>query len=166
MLGIIAEGCADSIRPMLNGIVPPLLQSCQDVDVKVKECACFALGQFSEHCQPEILHFHQVVLPAIASNMDCQEQNVLITSCYVMEMFSENLQPESLRPHLNNILNKLVNLLNNNKNTVKETALSALAAISVAAEKDFIPYTQVSFCLLICYMYLFVIIYSLICCYC
>ena len=67
MLGIIVEGCADSIRPLLGEILPKLCQSTSDPEYFVRECACFALGQFSEHCQPDILYHHQDILRVIYS---------------------------------------------------------------------------------------------------
>jgi hypothetical protein len=68
-------------------------------------------GQLSEHCQPEILHYHQIILPALLAALDDPRHTVQTTSCYVLEMFCENLQRETLRPFLQPLLNKLGGLL-------------------------------------------------------
>ena len=44
VLGVIAEGCCDAIRPLISSILPRLLHSIKDEDYFVRECACFALG--------------------------------------------------------------------------------------------------------------------------
>ena len=46
VLGVIAEGCADTIRTIMERILPGLLQSTQDPDQFVREAAFFALGNF------------------------------------------------------------------------------------------------------------------------
>lgn len=141
VLGVIAEGCSDSIRTSLQQIVPVLLGAVRDSEPIVRECACFAVGQFSEHCQPEILHYNHLVLPAMFDALG-DIYTVQCTACYVLEYFCEGLQPATLRPYLRQLLEKLVQLLQSDKMLVKEMALSALAATAVAAEKDFVPYTD------------------------
>ena len=142
VLGIIVEGCSDVIKTILSQIVPKLVNATQDQHHFVREVACFALGQFSEHCQPDILYHHQTVLPAIFKVLEDERPNVQGTSCYVLEMFCENLQPETLRPLLGMLVEKLLRLLQIAQPSTKEMALSALAASSVAAEKDFLPYAE------------------------
>ena len=57
-------------------------------------------------------------------------------------MFSENLQVETLRPLLQTLVEKLLRLLQVGIPSTKEMALSAMAACSVAAELDFLPYAD------------------------
>jgi hypothetical protein len=142
VIGVIAEGCCDAIKERLSEILPPLLQSVTDAEFSVRECACFALGQFSEYCQPDILHFHAHVLPVIFAALDDPRPTVQGTTCYALEMFCENLQPETLRPFLNELMNKLAVLLESPQKLTKEMALSAIAATAVASEKDFLPFTN------------------------
>jgi len=143
VLGVIAEGCCDSIKEQLPTILPVLLNAVQDEHYYVRECACFALGQFSEYCQPDILHYNQQVLPVIFQALDDARPTVQVNSCYVLEYFCENLQSETLRPYLSPLMTKLAALLASESNTTKEMALTAIAATAVAAEKDFLPYTEV-----------------------
>jgi hypothetical protein len=141
LLGLIAEGCADHLRTILQQVLPPLLGSVQDQEYYVREVACFALGQMSEHCQPEILTFNQSVLPVIFQALDDPHQSIQTTICWVLEMFCEYLQPETLKPFLGPMLEKLCNLLNNPSRNIKEMALTAISATATASEKNFVPYT-------------------------
>lgn len=140
VLGVIAEGCGDGIREQLGGILPVLIGAVSDPEVMVRECAVFALGQFSEHCQPDILHHHPVIIPAILQALG-DEVTVQCTACYVVEYFVEGLQVNTLRPHLRDLLEKLVGLMRTDKRALQEMCLSAMAAVAVASESDFIPYT-------------------------
>eukprot|EP01039_Chlorochromonas_danica_P008516 gene8516-9389_t len=142
VLGVIAEGCSDTIRTSLAAILPHLIHAVRDTEGIVRECACFALGQFSEHCQPDILHYNHLVLPAMFDALDDPLITVQCTSCYVLEYFCEALQAASLRPFLEPLVGKLLQRLQSDKQQVKEMALSALAATAVAAEADFIPFTH------------------------
>ncbi len=144
VLGVITEGCCDAIRQRLNDILPALLQACQDPEHCVRECATFALGQFSEHCQPDILHFHQMVLPVIFKLLEDSHHTVQGTACYVHEMYCENLQPATLRPFLVPLMQRLGSLLQSPQRVTQEMALTALSATAVAAEKDFIPFAEVT----------------------
>ncbi len=43
------------LRKQLAQAMPNLFKTSGDSDARVRECACFVLGQISEHCQPEVL---------------------------------------------------------------------------------------------------------------
>jgi HEAT-like repeat len=141
---VIAEGCADNLRLTLAEVVPRLLALLQDSEHYVRECACFALGQFAEHCQPDILHYHESVLPVVFQALDDPKHTVQTTACFVAEMFVENLQKNTLRPFLHNLLLKLTSLLNSPKKVTQELALTAISSVAVAAEDEFLPYSEVS----------------------
>ncbi|MGB4191691.1 MAG: hypothetical protein WBJ81_04000, partial [Rickettsiales bacterium] len=132
----------DRIRESLDSILPSLLRLVQDPEFYVRECACFALGQFSEHCQPDILHYNETVLPVIFQALDDPRPTVQGTSCYVLEYFCESLQPATLRPYLNPLMTRLAALLQSAQKSTQEMALTAIAATAVAAEIDFLPYTE------------------------
>ena len=140
--------CDDSLRssltpPSLNRLssrlaeVAPFVITCAgDVDAQVRECACFALGQLAEHCQPEILNFAPQILEAVFKLLDDASISVQTTSCYVLEMFCEHLEPEQIGRFLDPLTRKLVSMLEvATRKCVREMAVAALAATAVAAEK-------------------------------
>src|SRR3546814_20457881 len=56
----------------------------------------FCLGQLSEHCQPEILSYHEIMLPAAGQLIMDDRSTVQASACYVLEQFIENLHPSSV----------------------------------------------------------------------
>lgn len=144
VLGLIAEGCNDPLRPLLPSIVPAIVGVAADADANSKEMALFALGQFSEFCQPEILQFHTTILPAMYSALDDPRTNILTTACYVLEMFCEFLDRDMLRPVLEPLLSKLGMLLQHPNDMVQGTALAAISSTVLAAEIEILPYVPVS----------------------
>ena len=152
ILGIISEGCRDSLRPVLSSIMPALLSLVTDPEFMVREVSCFAMGQFAEHCQPEVLQYHASVLPAMFHCLEDTKNTVQGTACYVLEMYCEHLSKETLRPFLQPLLTRLGSILQSPKALIKEMGLSAIAAIAVAAEDDFLPYADVSYLLLFEYI--------------
>jgi hypothetical protein len=144
MLGIIVEGCNDLLRPLLSGIVPPLVLRMADTDSLVREIACFAVGQLAEHCQPEILHFHAQMLPAICQAIQDGEPMVAGIGAYCCEMYVEQLSAITLRPFLQPLLLGLGELLQSQTTGVVVGSLSAIGAIAVATESNFLPFTEVS----------------------
>eukprot|EP00586_Coscinodiscus_wailesii_P001344 CAMPEP_0172477774 /NCGR_PEP_ID=MMETSP1066-20121228/1216_1 /TAXON_ID=671091 /ORGANISM="Coscinodiscus wailesii, Strain CCMP2513" /LENGTH=1060 /DNA_ID=CAMNT_0013236659 /DNA_START=98 /DNA_END=3280 /DNA_ORIENTATION=- len=140
-LGVIAEGCSEPMHEHLSEIMPFVLAAAGDPEAQVRECACFALGQLSEHCQPGILSYSEKILPIMFTLLDDATITVQATSCYVLEMFCERLQPEGVRPFLEPLIKKLGGMLESTpKRSVKEMAISAMAATAVAAEEEFAPF--------------------------
>jgi hypothetical protein len=143
-LGVVAEGCSEQFRDHLADIMPIVLQASTDTSAAVRECACFTLGQMSEHCQPEILSYSSQVLPVAFTLLDDSAPTVQATSCYVLEMFCERLEPDSVRPYLDPLTRKLVQMLEvATKRSIQEMSIAALAATAVAAEEEFAPYVDV-----------------------
>jgi importin-4 len=127
----------------LADIMPLVFGAAGDPDAQVRECACFALGQLSEHCRPEILGYSEQILPIVFLLLDDATVTVQATSCYVLEMFCERLEPEAVRPLLDPLVRKLAAMLEaTNKRSVQEMVVAALAATAVAAEDEFAPYVN------------------------
>jgi len=121
--------------------MPHVFKAAGDSDARVRECACFALGQISEHCQPEVLSYSSQILPIVFALLDDANIAVQATSCYVLEMFCERLEPEGVRPLLDPLVKKLASMLEaTSKRSVQEMTVAALAATAVAAEEEFAPY--------------------------
>ena len=142
-LGVAAEGTHEflSTPAQLTMILPWILAGLADNEVKVREVACFALGQFAEHCQPNILKYSEGILPALYPLLHDPNITVQVTSCYVLEQFCERLEPKNIRSSLDALVQKLVQLLSTSqRRSIQEMSVAALSAVAVAAEEEFSVY--------------------------
>lgn len=64
-LGVISEGCYEVMKSQLEDVLNLVLEALNDGEKMVRGAASFALGQFAEHLQPEIVEHYQRVLPCI-----------------------------------------------------------------------------------------------------
>lgn len=151
-IAVIAEGCSEAIcskylRPLLDCIKIGIV----DQTPVVRNAALFALGQFSEHLQPEISQYASEILPIlfkflheictiIANNG--QEPAHIDRVFYALETYCENLE-DALVPHLPELMERLIEALNP-KNSVhlRELALSAVTCTTNAAKVNMVPYFQ------------------------
>jgi hypothetical protein len=141
-LGVIAEGCSEPMKKHLNEMLTSIYTLAQDGDAVVREAACFCLGQWSEHLQPEILEHHSAILPVVFQLLADGQKQVQGTSCYVLECFCQNLESDNILPFLQELMERLVLLLQTGRKQVQEMAIAAISATAVAAEEEFLPYFQ------------------------
>lgn len=151
-MAVIAEGCSEAIcnkylETMLNivkvGITDPV--------PLVRNAAFFALGQFSEHLQPDITKFAPQILPILFEFLQqlCNELRSggvepkhIDRMFYALETFCENLE-DALVPHLPLLMERLFEAMNpNNSIRVRELSLSAISAAANAAKENMMPYFQ------------------------
>ncbi|KAJ1444061.1 armadillo-type protein, partial [Ochromonadaceae sp. CCMP2298] len=92
LLGVIAEGCVEVLRTSLGDILPRLLQLLSDPHPPVRESACFALGEFSNFCQPDILHHHRAILGAL---FGAPPPGTLAPACSCLERFCAEVHPRA-----------------------------------------------------------------------
>ncbi|KAI9587679.1 importin-4-like [Glossina fuscipes] len=161
-MAVIAEGCSEAIcnkylETMLNivkvGITDPI--------PIVRNAAFFALGQFSEHLQPDITNYAPQILPILFEFLQqlCNELRSGGTEpkhidrmFYALETFCENLE-DALIPHLPLLMERLFEAMNpNNSARVRELALSAISAAANATKENMMPYFQQLIALLQTYL--------------
>ncbi|CAA6664910.1 unnamed protein product [Spirodela intermedia] len=123
-LGVISEGCSDPLKDKLNHALHIVLGALRDQEQMVRGAASFALGQFAEHLQPEII-----------SHYDAEK------SYYALAAFCEDMGTEIL-PYLDSLMGRLITALENSPRNLQETCMSAIAAIAAAAEQAFTPYAE------------------------
>ncbi|XP_020584576.1 importin-4 isoform X2 [Phalaenopsis equestris] len=138
-LGVISEGCFDFLKERLENALHIVLAALKDNEQMVRGAASFALGQFAEHLQPEILSHYSTVLPCILNAIeDASEEE---KSYYALAAFCEDMGEEIL-PYLDSLMEKLVASVQCNQRNLQETCMSAIGSVAVAAEKAFIPYAE------------------------
>ncbi|XP_062335752.1 importin-4 [Osmerus eperlanus] len=143
-LAVLAEGCADHIRTkMLSSMLQTVCQSLSDSNQVVRSAGLFALGQFSEHLQPEVSKYSAELMPLLLGYMSGLNQAKIghVTKAfYALENFLENLG-EEIQPYLPTLMDTMLSALNHADNLkLKELAVSAIGAIANAAKELLVPY--------------------------
>lgn len=147
ILAVIVEGCGDYIMTkMLSQMLETVCTGLNDSSHIVRNAALFAVGQFSEHLQPDISQYASQLLPILFmylnKSMEEVEKNPkgLIKSHYALEVFCENLG-DGILPYLPDLMGYLLNVLKNSPLTKpKELAISAIGGAANAAKEKMQPY--------------------------
>ncbi|XP_055381935.1 importin-4-like [Condylostylus longicornis] len=152
-MAVIAEGCSEAI---CSKYLPTFLEIVKvgiiDQNVIVRNAAFFALGQFSEHLQPDITKFAPEILPILFQYLhqlcnelklktgDGNEPKHFDRMFYALETFCENLDSDIV-PHLPILMERLFDALDpRNSVKVRELALSSVCAAANAAKTNMLPY--------------------------
>ncbi|KAJ4431592.1 hypothetical protein ANN_20191, partial [Periplaneta americana] len=149
-LAVVVEGCSECIRTKyLESFLQCICKGITDPAGVVRNAALFALGQFSEHLQPDISQYASQLLPVLFDYLarlcsQLQEKGKeppgLDRMFYALEMFCENLGDELL-PYLPTLMDRLFTALSpNNSVHLRELALSCIGATANAAKDGMVPY--------------------------
>ncbi|KAK2869932.1 hypothetical protein Q8A67_024324 [Cirrhinus molitorella] len=144
VVAVLAEGCADHIRTkMLSSMLQTVCRSLSDNNQVVRSAALFALGQFSEHLQPDVSKFHAELMPLLHGYLAAVNQTKIghmTKAFYALENFLESLGQE-IEPYLPTLMETMLSALNDAENLkLKELAVSAIGAIANAAKEMLVPY--------------------------
>jgi hypothetical protein len=149
-IAVIAEGCSAAIckkylRPLLDCIKTGII----DQNPVIRNSALFALGQFSEHLQPEISQYSEEVLPILFDYLQMlsnqirsgqKEPQHIDRVFYAVETFCENLE-DALVPHLPILMERLFDCMSpTNSVHLRELALSCISATANAAKANLLPF--------------------------
>ncbi|KAG7216784.1 hypothetical protein INR49_021182 [Caranx melampygus] len=143
-LAVLAEGCADHIRTkMLSSVLQIVCRSLSDSNQVVRSAGLFALGQFSEHLQPEVSKYCSELMPLLLgylSSLNQAKVGHVTKAFYALENFMENLGSD-IEPYLPTLMETMLSALNNTENLkIKELTVSAIGAIANAAKELLVPY--------------------------
>ncbi|XVE85510.1 hypothetical protein DITRI_Ditri17bG0096400 [Diplodiscus trichospermus] len=140
-LGVVSEGCAELLKGKLEPVLQIVLGALRDPEQMVRGAASFALGQFAEHLQPEIISHYASVLPCILKALEDVSDEVKEKSYYALAAFCEDMGMEIL-PFLDPLMGKLLAALQSSSRNLQETCMSAIGSVAAAAEQAFIPYAE------------------------
>ncbi|KAI8024673.1 Importin-4 [Camellia lanceoleosa] len=134
-------GCLELMKDKLEPVLHIVLGALRDPEQMVRGAASFALGQFAEHLQPEIVSHYESVLPCILNALEDASDEVKEKSYYALAAFCENMGEEIL-PFLDPLMGKLLAALQNSPRNLQETCMSAIGSVASAAEQAFIPFAE------------------------
>ncbi|XP_010779271.1 importin-4 [Notothenia coriiceps] len=119
-LAVLAEGCADHIRTkMLSSVLQTVCQSLSDSNQVVRSASLFALGQFSEHLQPEVSKYCSELMPLLLgylSSLNQAKVGHVTKAFYALENFMENLGAD-IEPYLPTLMETMLSALNISNNS-------------------------------------------------
>ncbi|KAI3805139.1 hypothetical protein L1987_27228 [Smallanthus sonchifolius] len=141
VLGVISEGCLELMKAKLGPVLHIVLGGLRDPEQVVRGASSFALGQFAEYLQPEIISHYESVLPCILNAIEDSSDDVKEKSYYALAAFCENMGEEIL-PFLDSLMGKLFAALQTSKRMLQETCMSAIGSVASAAEQAFLPYAE------------------------
>lgn len=151
-IAVISEGCSEYIKNNhLTSLLQAVYNGVKDSERLVRNSALFAIGQFSEHLQPDVSRFHGELFPlllqfldnAIASFTTQSSQKSGITKIfYALETFCEHLGP-GLAPYLPSLMEKLFTAITTtNSIRLQELVCSAFGATASACHTLLSPYFE------------------------
>ncbi|KAI4495616.1 hypothetical protein M0802_008451 [Mischocyttarus mexicanus] len=152
VMAVLAEGCSEHIRSKyLESFLRCICQGIADAAPIVRNAALFALGQFSEHLQPDISQYSYELLPVLFEYLgqvctlirqEKKEPPSIDRMFYALEMFCENLN-ESLLPYLPTLMERIFEILNADTSIhVKELTLSVISSAAYASKEHMLPYFE------------------------
>ncbi|KAL8205840.1 hypothetical protein R6Q57_009391 [Mikania cordata] len=141
VLGLISEGCLELLKEKLEPVLHIVLEGLRDPEQVVRGSASFAIGQFAEYLQPEILSHYKKILPHVLRSLQDASDDVKEKSYYALAAFCENMH-EEIVPFFDTLLGKLLDSLQYSPRIIQETCLSAISSVASAADKAFIPYAK------------------------
>ncbi|XP_043514170.1 importin-4-like isoform X1 [Frieseomelitta varia] len=151
-MAVLAEGCSEYIRTKyLEYFLQSTFQGISDSHPVVRNAALFALGQFSEHLQPNISLYSHQLLPILFEYLsqicayikqEKKEPPSVDRMFYALEMFCENLN-ESFLPYLPTLMERLFEILSVDTSVhITELALSAIGSAAMASKESMLPYFE------------------------
>ncbi|KAH0733679.1 hypothetical protein KY289_004867 [Solanum tuberosum] len=133
----IAEGSWKVMIKYLEKIVYAVLHSCQDPHPRVRWAAMVTIKQLSYDFHWEWQEeYHNQVVPVIVAAMDDFPRMQIDAACALRQFFDPTM-PETLVPYLDQILNKLLVLLQNDDQMVQKAAIEALIDIAEFSNEHF-----------------------------
>lgn len=153
LIALTAEGCKKQQKQYLNDIVAAILPRLADPHPRVRWVACNTFGQLAIDFAPSFQDkYHNHVLPALLRVLDdTANPKVQSHAAASLTVFAgkytnnsddtdEAQMQEYLRPHIDQILLKLYQLLSSSNRFAVEEAVTAIAALATVAPTSFAKY--------------------------
>ena len=137
-----AEGCRDQMLQDLGTILSCVKPLLDDPHPRVQWGACNAMGQLSTDLAPEIQdHFATLVLPGLISKLSSDSTfKVQAHAAAALVNFSDAADSDVMDPYLDDLLSRLVGLVQSPKRYVQEQALTTIAMVADSAQDLFTKY--------------------------
>lgn len=137
-----AEGCRTEMLPQLEGILRAVEPLLRDEHPRVQWSACNALGQLSTDLAPEVQEsYGSLILPGLIEKLNSVYVfKVQAHAAAALVNFSDAANQEAMNPFLDDLLTRLLGLVQSPKRYVQEQALTTIAMVADSAQELFIKY--------------------------
>eukprot|EP01023_Acetabularia_acetabulum_P020767 TRINITY_DN20853_c0_g1_i5.p1 TRINITY_DN20853_c0_g1~~TRINITY_DN20853_c0_g1_i5.p1 ORF type:complete len:1109 (+),score=260.05 TRINITY_DN20853_c0_g1_i5:163-3489(+) len=143
-LAQIAEGCEKKLQTQKEVLTAMCIQGLQDANAKVKWAACQAIGQLCTDLGPELQYdYHQQIIPALWTAMeDFGNPRVQAHATAALVNFCDGIEADVLQSYLDELIKRLIQLLQNGTGLVQIGALTAIASVADCVEGAFNRYYE------------------------
>ena len=90
VLAVLAEGCSEFLKENLKQLLDVICLGIKDSEPLVREAACVALTQFSDHVQPDITEYHAVTNFDFVMTWECCTEPNENVACIVKNLHVSN----------------------------------------------------------------------------
>ncbi|CEM06397.1 unnamed protein product [Vitrella brassicaformis CCMP3155] len=155
LLGILSEGCAETMRRQLDQLLPFALKAFEDPQALVRVGAATCIGQFIEYLQPEILKRYKQVMDVVLHTLEANSGSIVVQEkvLYALMVLIDHLEEDQLAAYVPHVLPKimatLMTLLAQTKaddsfrlTLLKESCINVISSLAGSAQKTFAPYSQ------------------------
>ncbi|PRT53656.1 Importin subunit beta-3 [Wickerhamiella sorbophila] len=138
----VAEGCREVMITECGKLLDLILPLLADPHSRVQWAACNAIGQLSTDFAPEIQKkYGDRILPALISKLSNESTfRVQAHAAAAIVNFCEHASKEVMDGYLDDMLSRLLQLLQGPKRYVQEQVLTTIGVVADAAEQKFSKY--------------------------
>lgn len=137
-----AEGCRAELREQLGAILRAVEPLLRDEHPRVQWSACNALGQLSTDLAPDVQRsFGPLILPGLIEKLSSVYVfKVQAHAAAALVNFSDAADQDAMNPFLDDLLTRLLALVQSPKRYVQEQALTTIAMVADSAQELFTKY--------------------------
>lgn len=137
-----AEGCREEMLPSLDAILHAVQPLLMDAHPRVQWSACNAMGQLSTDLAPQVQEsYGPLILPGLVAKLGAESTwKVQAHAAAALVNFSDAAEKEVMDPFLDDLLSRLLLLVQSPKRYVQEQALTTIAIVADSSQKLFTKY--------------------------
>ncbi|KAI9345625.1 armadillo-type protein [Obelidium mucronatum] len=141
-VSVMGEGCRDIMIDSLKDVVDLVIPYLRDPHPRVRFAACNCVGQMCTDFAPTFQsEYNDIILSNLVPLMDdSANPRVQSHSAAALVNFMEDADKFKITPVLEEIVRRLVGLLNVEKTYVQEQAITTIATVADCAGKNFVNY--------------------------
>jgi len=140
-LSVLAEGCAEEMRPAMDEMLFVITSGLEDQDVIVRRAACVALCSFAEEFEDEVSQKHASFIPRLIDLLNEMRPIVIKKACNALNAIVLQLK-DNLLPYLPSLMKRLVYLSDCIGGSCLIAIIAVIATTARVSREKFRPYCE------------------------